>query len=85
MEARTRLGAGAAGLDGIDFEKVSTAVEALRRGDSTIPDDVFKKGYCIVFHKKKQEHYLIFRSDVVKVVEEKFSFDAGAELRALSK
>jgi membrane protein involved in colicin uptake len=71
--------------NGIEFEKVSAAVEALRNRDSTIPDDVFKEGYCIVFHKEKQEHYLIFRSDVVKVVEEKFSFDAGAELRALSK
>jgi hypothetical protein len=64
------------GVRTIAFEKVSTAVAALTRRDSTgIPDDVYKEGYCVVFHKERKKHYLIFRSDVVKVVEEKFNFD----------
>jgi myosin heavy subunit len=63
------------GVRTIDFERVSTAVAALTRRDSTgISDHFYKEGYYIVFHKERKEHYLIFRSDVVKVVEKKFDF-----------
>jgi hypothetical protein len=61
----------------VDFEKVSTTVEALTRGDSSgIPGDVYKEGYCIVFHRERKKHYLVYRSDSEKVVMEKFDFAA---------
>jgi hypothetical protein len=60
---------------------VSTAVEALTRGDlGSISDDVYREGYCIVFHKQQKMHYLVFRSDSQKVAEQKFNFEAGVGL-----
>jgi hypothetical protein len=60
----------------VDFERVSTAVEALTKGDSSgIPGDAYKEGYCIVFHRERKKHYVVFRSDSENVVMEKFAFE----------
>eukprot|EP00929_Paragymnodinium_shiwhaense_P031598 TRINITY_DN17662_c0_g3_i1.p1 TRINITY_DN17662_c0_g3~~TRINITY_DN17662_c0_g3_i1.p1 ORF type:complete len:1317 (-),score=484.15 TRINITY_DN17662_c0_g3_i1:138-4088(-) len=59
------------------FDRVSSAVEALRSGDKNIPHVVFEEGFCMVFHKGQQTHFLIYRKDKREVVEERFNFRTG--------